>query len=100
MLQDGFTWVVSPPGEGGLAFSLADEGFDVWIANTRGTRPSRGHKLLDANLDPVSPSVSQPFMILLQPFHIQFQQQENYATLQSFYHHFPDQDLFISIFLL
>ncbi|CAN6466900.1 unnamed protein product [Victoria cruziana] len=52
ILMDGFTWVVSPPGEGGLAYALADEGFDVWIANTRGTRSSRGHKLLDANLDP------------------------------------------------
>ncbi|KAF3791978.1 Triacylglycerol lipase 2 [Nymphaea thermarum] len=50
ILMDGFTWVVSPPGEG-LAYALADEGFDVWIANTRGTRSSRGHKLLDANVD-------------------------------------------------
>ncbi|XP_031498400.1 triacylglycerol lipase 2-like [Nymphaea colorata] len=50
ILMDGFTWVVSPPGEG-LAYALADEGFDVWISNTRGTKSSRGHKLLDANVD-------------------------------------------------
>ncbi|KAK6912993.1 AB-hydrolase lipase domain [Dillenia turbinata] len=50
VLVDGMTWLLNPP-EQNLPFILADNGFDVWIANTRGTRFSRRH----ANLDPAKP---------------------------------------------
>ena len=46
------TWLLLPPHQS-LAFVLADNGFDVWIANTRGTKYSRGHVSLDVN-DPVN----------------------------------------------
>ncbi|XP_054805522.1 triacylglycerol lipase 2-like [Prosopis cineraria] len=46
VLVDGMTWLLNPP-EQSLPFILADNGFDVWIANTRGTRYSRQHIYLD-----------------------------------------------------
>ncbi|GJN04137.1 hypothetical protein PR202_ga21659 [Eleusine coracana subsp. coracana] len=45
-VQDGLSWLLASPEES-LAFVLADHGFDVWIANTRGTRWSRRHVSLD-----------------------------------------------------
>lgn len=53
--QDGITWLLLPPDQS-LAFLLADNGFDVWIANTRGTRYSRGH----VSLSPDDPVTSLP----------------------------------------
>ncbi|KAJ9562585.1 hypothetical protein OSB04_007745 [Centaurea solstitialis] len=46
VLVDGMTWLLNPP-EQSLALILADNGYDVWIANTRGTYFSRRHISLD-----------------------------------------------------
>lgn len=46
MKQDGITWLLSPPDQS-LALVLADNGFDVWIVSSRGTKYSRGHVSLE-----------------------------------------------------
>ncbi|PWZ27040.1 Triacylglycerol lipase 2 [Zea mays] len=46
LVQDGMSWLLASPEES-LPFILADRGFDVWIANNRGTRWSRRHVSLD-----------------------------------------------------
>ncbi|KAI4348299.1 hypothetical protein L6164_009035 [Bauhinia variegata] len=51
VLVDGMTWLLNPP-EQDLPLILADNGFDVWIANARGTRYSRRH----TSLDPSNPA--------------------------------------------
>lgn len=48
VLVDGMTWVLNAPEES-LAMILADNGFDVWISNIRGTRFSRRHVNLDSS---------------------------------------------------
>ncbi|PSS33754.1 Triacylglycerol lipase [Actinidia chinensis var. chinensis] len=46
VLVDGMTWILNSPDQS-LAFILADNGFDVWISNIRGTRFSRRHVTLN-----------------------------------------------------
>ncbi|XP_074376438.1 triacylglycerol lipase 2-like isoform X2 [Apium graveolens] len=48
VLVDGMTWLFNPANQS-LALILADNGYDVWIANTRGTRYSRRHVSLDSS---------------------------------------------------
>ncbi|XP_031262211.1 triacylglycerol lipase 2-like [Pistacia vera] len=45
LMMDGITWLLNSPTES-LAFILADNGYDVWIANTRGTKYSSKHESL------------------------------------------------------
>ncbi|XP_020109283.1 triacylglycerol lipase 2-like [Ananas comosus] len=45
VLMDGITWLLSSPDKS-LGYILADSGYDVWIANSRGTKYSLRHMFL------------------------------------------------------
>ncbi|KAK0590147.1 hypothetical protein LWI29_023230 [Acer saccharum] len=48
LVSDAASWLLLPPDQA-LVFVLADNGFDVWLANTRGTKYSHGHAYLSGD---------------------------------------------------
>ena len=50
VVDSSFTFTVNTPSQG-LAFLLANLGFDVWLTNVRGNTFSKGHKRLDPSKD-------------------------------------------------
>ncbi|KAG0503096.1 hypothetical protein HPP92_003168 [Vanilla planifolia] len=59
-LHDGISWLLNSP-EQSLAYVLADNGFDVWIANTRGTRPSFRHVSLSPSDKVIALAIMQAY---------------------------------------
>jgi len=49
MASSGVTWLLN--GDNSPAFILAEEGYDVWMGNTRGNSFSRRHRKLDPDGD-------------------------------------------------
>lgn len=49
LFADAFTWIMHD--KESLAVVLANQGYDVWLGNNRGSQFSRTHKTLDIHKD-------------------------------------------------
>ena len=50
LVDSSDTWVVNGRNNS-IVFILADEGYDVWVPNTRGNEYSMRHEFLDPDVD-------------------------------------------------
>ena len=48
MMSSDHIWIINPTDKA-LAYILADRGYDVWLANSRGTPASRRHVTIDSS---------------------------------------------------
>ena len=49
MVNSADIWVMAQ--EKSIAFMLAEQGYDIWLGNSRGSKYSRRHETLNADTD-------------------------------------------------